>query len=127
MRITTAGGDQPPELERRAEVLRMIGADNKPGFDVVWHNWNGFQHPLPADNPDGPGYVDRFSRAKEHPWSSDDMPEIAAWLTSNAPAFAIAEEAMRRERYWMPIVHVPGDRNVLSIDHDRSVTLAYVA
>jgi hypothetical protein len=46
------------------------------------------------------------------------MPELAAWLKSNEPSFAIAGAASRRQGYWVPIVPGPDGPGLLTSDDD---------
>lgn len=120
LRIRIVDPERPDNAKLRALALHLIGAEDKAANDVTWQNWKGFAHPKAGDISDSPTYGDRFTRAREHAWSASEMPEVAAWLESNKPCMAIAEEAAKRPRYWMPILHQAGDRNVLSVEVDLS-------
>ena len=67
--------------------------------------------------------MDRFDLAQEELWSSEDFPEVAAWLKSNGPALEIVEQASRRERFWSPIVLPAGKNGLLDrgVDHQISI------
>jgi hypothetical protein len=107
MRITDPQLVTPDDLERRAKVLRLLGLGGQIGDEVAWNDWPGFQHPIPADDPQNPGYVDRMSKAAVCPWSSLDMPEVADWLKSNEMALDFASRASRRPRFWIPLMADP--------------------
>ncbi|TWT46664.1 hypothetical protein [Botrimarina hoheduenensis] len=40
------------------------------------------------------------------PWTRDELPFVADWVEANAPAFALLEEAARREQWWLPPVEL---------------------
>jgi hypothetical protein len=113
--LVTLDANEPADIERRGEIERLLGVPIKPNDEVFWHPWPGFQNPIPTDDPQSPGFVDRFDRAKMQPWSSQDMPDLAAWLKTNEPALALVSTATQRSRLWIPIVLKPSDAGVLGV------------
>jgi hypothetical protein len=117
---------KPSYIQQRAETLRLLGVEDKPEDNIAWQFWRGFKHPMPTDNPENPGYVDRFELAKGQPWSAQEIPELAEWLKSNERAFTIAEEASKRNRFWLPNVLLPGDSGLISVQHPGLDILANI-
>lgn len=58
---------------------------------------------------------DRLARAGEAPWSADEFPVIAAWLEANKKPMALAIEATRRERCYLPLVCPSRPESVLEM------------
>lgn len=48
-----------------------------------------------------------FDQARERPWSSDEFPEIADWLSLNAGAIGLLEEGAQRSMYHCWIIESP--------------------
>jgi len=113
LRIRDPDQQDAEALARRATMLRLLDINLQPGEEIVWQNWPGVAHPLPADDPANPGFVDRFSRAAAQPWSASEMPELAAWLKTNGPALDIVAQAVRRPRLFLPIVLPPGESSLI--------------
>jgi len=113
IRIIQEKEQAPEEVQRRAGVRRLIGAPVNSAPEIVWQNWPGFKTTLPTDDPAIPAYVNRFERATNQPWSSQETPELAAWLKSNEPALQLVAQAATRMRYWTPIVLPPGGTELI--------------
>ncbi|NQT17506.1 MAG: hypothetical protein HQ582_32425, partial [Planctomycetes bacterium] len=71
--------------------------------------------PRPSDEPtpteDVPGsdnwwalLREQSGRASERPWSSEESPELAAWLDRNEAPLGLVVEASRRERFYSPMI-----------------------
>jgi hypothetical protein len=118
--IADADSRQPEDIQRRAALRLLLGMKDDPGREVVWQNWKGFEHPIPADDPDNPAHVDRFENATTQPWSSQDMPDLAAWLKTNDTALGLLTIASQRPEYWRPIVVRPGKSDLFEepVDED---------
>jgi hypothetical protein len=113
IRLATLKANQPDDIQRRGEIEQLLGLPVKPNDEIFWQTWPGFQNQLPTDDPQSPDYVNRFDRAESQPWSSQDMPDLAAWLKTNQAAMALAAGAAQRSRFWFPIVLEPRDEGVL--------------
>lgn len=64
---------------------------------------------LPTEHPDLPLDLDEIeNRVSEQPWSRDEFPQVAKWLTNNAWAFDRIAEAAERPRYYFPLSRKDG-------------------
>lgn len=50
----------------------------------------------------GDNWLDAYCTPVERPFTSDDLPVVAAWCQENEPAFAKLHEAARKPRWWLP-------------------------
>lgn len=50
-----------------------------------------------------------LDRAREAPWTADQIPDVAEWLKGLEPRLALMIEASRREQFYMPLVRERDD------------------
>ena len=59
---------------------------------------------------------DRQAWSAEAPWSAEEFPVIAAWLEANEKPMALAIEATRRERFYLPLVCPSRPESVIDME-----------
>ncbi len=88
--LLRALGPEFPRKEVRAGVLKRLG-----------------MAPLPAGGNyfvESSEWVYKRKRALTGPWSAEDLPQVAAWLTANTKPLAVAVAASQRPRYYLPVI-----------------------
>lgn len=51
---------------------------------------------------------DEFEAASTKPWSDEDYPDLAQWLTVNEEPLKLCIDATKRERFYDPLIRPPG-------------------
>jgi hypothetical protein len=65
--------------------------------------WQAKQ-PQGAQLPSGAELDDQFDRAQKQPWSDDEFPVVAFWLSLNAAPLELAIQGIERPKYYFPYV-----------------------
>jgi len=86
----------------RAGVLKRLGMESLPErgeyYIDLWDYAGSHESQEEAD--------EALDRAMDAPWKEKDIPLIAGWLKANDKALALAVEATKRPRYYVPAVGV---------------------
>ncbi|MFO0899922.1 MAG: hypothetical protein U0836_21025 [Pirellulales bacterium] len=62
----------------------------------------------PPDEPKRPSLTDEQTLAQQRPWTPEELPRIAAWLTANEIPLAHIRAATERPRWYTPMVSADG-------------------
>lgn len=75
------------------------------------------EEPAEAAAPEGRSrepeqpWQDEWERAQESPWSAEDAPHVAEWLSTQQAVLDQISEGVQRDRFWMPYV-APADNDL---------------
>ena len=102
---TPEGGDGPPDA-----FFKMLGAPRPPKDGDYFVGIEKFaKTTLKLDDP--AKIYEQQSQASERPWTAKEFPDVAKWLRANEAPLAVVAEAVKRPRYYHPIV--PGQNGTL--------------
>lgn len=107
-----------PSREKYApppEFFKMLGMKPPPNKGDYFINANDFLKDRLQNDEDRERLYEEMDRTIERPWKAKDFPHIAAWLGANEKPLAVALEATRRRRYYMPAVARNPRQSVLII------------
>ena len=94
------GGDgMPPEYFKRLGI-----AEPPEGGDYFIDIGRFLKDVLQVNPEDFQTVYDQQGWATKHPWTAKDYPDIAAWLKANEKPLAVVVEAVKRPKYFNPLV-----------------------
>ena len=94
------GGDGMP-----AEYFKRLGIPEPPEEGDYFIDLGRYMREVLQINPEDVQTVyDQQGWATKRPWTAKDYPDIAAWLKANEKPLAVVVEAMKRPRYFNPLV-----------------------
>jgi hypothetical protein len=96
----------------RDEYYRLLGipsAAEKGGsfvkLDDFARQWADAQKRRnPSGKPVHYAYWDQFDEAMKRPWSKEEFPILAGWVTANAKSLELTDAASKRPRHFNPLV-----------------------
>lgn len=92
---------------RRDDVLRALGLDPaKCDVSNCLVELNTFAKSTKLNED---SFQRQYITAMERPWTADEFPELARWVSENERALARITEATRRERFYVPFVATDSD------------------
>lgn len=108
--LIQAYGPEIISAEARAPYFSLLGVEPPPGAGKYLEDQAGFlRRTQPAAATDAGGaaaeeFRKRCETSSTRPWTSDEFPEVAAYLEANAAPLELVTEASRRGRYYSPLV-----------------------
>jgi len=81
------GIDPLPVDGTYVQSLEQLHADDRPAVTRLW---------------------DELDQAMARPWSAAEYPDLDSWLTINTEPLKLCTAAIRRERYYDPLIRAPG-------------------
>jgi hypothetical protein len=94
------GGDGMP-----AEYFKRLGIEEPPPDGDYFIDLGRYlKEVLQVNQEDVQTVYDQQGRATQRPWTAKDYPDIAAWLKANEKPLAVVVEAVKRPKYFNPLV-----------------------
>ena len=88
-----------------AEYFKQLGIEEPQDGDGVFIDLHRYMKDVLQIDPDDFQTVyDQQGRATQRVWAAKDYPDIAAWLKANEKPLAVVAEAVKRPRYFNPLV-----------------------
>ncbi|NQT40716.1 MAG: hypothetical protein HQ581_24695 [Planctomycetes bacterium] len=103
-------GPKDIDEESRAAYFRALGMDPLPEQGDYFVSMNEFANTEKLDS-----FEDHQDAAMTGPWSKKQYPDVARWLRANRKPLELAVEAMRRPRYYSPLVATGEDFMLMAV------------
>ena len=102
-------GPNAQSAATRQSYFDALGIPTPPKDATHFINWVDFLKEIQAP-PDDPNIrLERFEQAIQQPWSVNDDHELADWIAANEIPLDIVTQAVKRPRYYNPLVVKPGE------------------
>jgi hypothetical protein len=103
-------GPGPVDQAIRAEYFQRLGVEVPPekgNYFVTFRSFVESRESDPDRDSDRSGVEaaeERLKSAVGRPWTADEFPGVAAWLSANEAPLALLVDALKRPRYFRPTV-----------------------
>jgi len=88
----------------RTKAIRMLGVKPSDKKVETFVDLEKFAQPAEKSASPDVDYHEIREQAMSRPWRKKDHPVIAAWLEKNAPILDVFTEAVKRPRYYFPLI-----------------------